>query len=87
LTHLAFALVSCVAQSRLSDPKNPLTTRGAAAYFTEMIGEDADLRSSLAALGLAALRQLHDVLTWPEPSRDALLRSLGGRTELSRSCS
>jgi hypothetical protein len=41
--------------------------------------EDADLRSSLAALGPAALRELHDVLTWPEPSRDALLRSLLGR--------
>ena len=44
--------------------------------------EDAYLRSSLAALGYDALRQLQDVLTWPEPSRDALLRSLVGRPEL-----
>ena len=42
--------------------------------------EDADLRSSLAALGPDALRELQDVLTWPEPSRDALLRSLVGRS-------
>jgi hypothetical protein len=45
----------------------------------DLIDEDADLRASLAALGPAALRDLHDVLTWPEPSRDALLRSLVGR--------
>jgi hypothetical protein len=45
-----------------------------------MIDEDGDLRSSLAALGPEALRQLQDVLTWPEPSRDALLGSLVGRT-------
>ena len=32
-----------------------------------------------AALGPDALRQLQDVLTWPQPSRDALLRSLVGR--------
>jgi hypothetical protein len=43
-----------------------------------MIDGDADLRSSLAALGPAALRELHDVLTWPEASRGALLRSLVG---------
>jgi hypothetical protein len=44
-----------------------------------VIDEDADLRSSLAALGPDALRELQDVLTWPGPSRDALLRSLVGR--------
>jgi hypothetical protein len=44
-----------------------------------MIDEDADLRSSLAARGPDALRELQDVLTRPEPSRDALLRSLVGR--------
>ncbi len=49
-----------------------------------MIDEDADLRSSLAALGPDALRQLQDVLTWPEPSRDALLRSLLSRPELAQ---
>ena len=41
--------------------------------------EGADPRSNLAALGPDALRELHDVLTWPQPSRDALLRSLVGR--------
>jgi hypothetical protein len=44
-----------------------------------LIDEDADLRSSLAALGPDALLELQDVLTWPELSRDALLRSLMGR--------
>jgi hypothetical protein len=41
--------------------------------------EDADLRSSLAALGPDDLRELQDVLTWPQPMRDALARSLVGR--------
>jgi hypothetical protein len=41
--------------------------------------EDADLRSGLASLGPAALRELREVLTWPEPWRDALLRMLVGR--------
>jgi hypothetical protein len=43
------------------------------------LDEDVDLRSSLAALGPAPLRELCDVLTWPQPSRDALLRSLVNR--------
>ena len=43
------------------------------------IDEDSGLRSRLAALGPAALRDLRDVLTWPQPRRDALLRSLVGR--------
>jgi hypothetical protein len=47
--------------------------------MSDQVDEDADLRSSLAALGADALRELHDVLTWPQPSRDALLRSLVGR--------
>ena len=42
------------------------------------IDEDAHLRSSLAALGPAALRELGDVLRWPPPRRDALLRRLVG---------
>ena len=46
-----------------------------------LIDEDADLRSSLAALGPDALRQLQDVLTWPELRRNALLRSLVGRID------
>jgi len=49
-----------------------------------MIDEDADLRSKLAALGPDALRELQEVLTWPEPRRDALLRSLVGRPEQAR---
>jgi hypothetical protein len=44
--------------------------------------EDADLRSSLAAFGPDALRELQDVLTWPQPRRDAFLRSLVGRRHL-----
>jgi hypothetical protein len=43
------------------------------------IDEDAHLRGSLAALGPAALRELRDVLRWPPPRRDALLRLLVGR--------
>jgi hypothetical protein len=43
-----------------------------------LLSEDANLRSSLAELGPAALRELQDVLTSPKPSRDALLRSLLG---------
>ena len=46
-----------------------------------MIDEDADIRSNLAPLGPAALRELQDVLTWPGSRRDALLRSLVGRPE------
>jgi len=49
-----------------------------------MIDEDADLRSKLAALGPDALRELQEVLTWSEPRRDALLRSLVGRPEQAR---
>jgi hypothetical protein len=44
-----------------------------------MIDEDAELRSSLAALGPDALLELQEVLTWHGPSRDTLLRSLFGR--------
>jgi hypothetical protein len=51
----------------------------------DLMDEDADLPSSLAALRPDALRQLQDVLTWPEPSRDALLRSLVGRPAASLS--
>jgi hypothetical protein len=47
--------------------------------YVHPFDEDADLRSSLTALGPDALSQLQDVLTWPEPSRDALLRSLVAR--------
>jgi hypothetical protein len=43
------------------------------------IDEDTGLCSGLAVLGPAALRELRDVLTWPQPRRDALLRSLVGR--------
>ena len=43
------------------------------------IDEDARLRASLAALGPAALRELSDVLRWPPPRRDMLLRMLVGR--------
>jgi hypothetical protein len=56
-------------------------------YFRSIVGqtvgdridENADLCSSLPALGPDALSELHDALTWPEPSRDAPLRSLVGR--------
>jgi hypothetical protein len=41
-----------------------------------VIDEDADLRRNLAALGPGALRELQDLLTWPQPSRDKLSRSL-----------
>jgi hypothetical protein len=44
--------------------------------------EDADIRSNLAALGPDALRELQDVLTWPQPRRDEFLRSLVGRRHL-----
>ena len=44
------------------------------------IDEDADLRSNLAALGPDSLRELQNVLTWPQPMRDALARSLVGRS-------
>jgi hypothetical protein len=44
-----------------------------------VIDEDAGLRSNLASLGPDALRQLQGVLTWPQPSRDALSLSLVGR--------
>ncbi len=45
----------------------------------KLIDEDADLRSGLAALGPAALRELREVLTWPQRRRDDLLRVLVGR--------
>ena len=38
--------------------------------------------STLAALGPEALRELQDVLTWPQPRRDEILRSLVGRRHL-----
>ena len=38
------------------------------------VDEDADLRASLAALGLDALRQLQDVLTWPQTFQSARSR-------------
>jgi hypothetical protein len=41
--------------------------------------EDAGLRRNLAALGADSLRELQDVLTRPQPMRDALARSLVGR--------
>jgi hypothetical protein len=37
---------------------------------SDPLDEDADLRSNLAALGPVALRDLQDVLTWPQPRRD-----------------
>ena len=43
------------------------------------LDEDVDLRITLAALGPAILRELQDMLTWPDPRGDALLRSLVGR--------
>ena len=46
-------------------------TRGPA-----MIVKDADLHLSLAAFGPDALRQLQDVLTSPESSRNAPLRAM-----------
>ena len=52
---------------------------GAPDDWPPLIDEDAGLRSKLGALGPAALRQLRDVLTWPQPRRDALLRALVGR--------
>jgi hypothetical protein len=44
--------------------------------------EDADLRLNLAALRPAALRELQDVLSWPQPKRDAFVRSLVGSRNL-----
>ena len=45
----------------------------------QTIDEDARLRAGLAALGPVAVRELRDVLTWPEARRDALHRALVGR--------
>jgi hypothetical protein len=50
--------------------------------MTELFDEDADIRSNLAALGPDALRELQDVLTWPQPRRDEFLRSIIGRRHL-----
>lgn len=50
--------------------------------MTELFDEDADIRSNPAALGPDALRELQDVLTWPQPRRDEFLRSLIGRRHL-----
>jgi len=48
----------------------------------DLIDEDRDLRNDLSALGPAAIRELQDVLTWPQARRDALLRSWVGRAFL-----
>jgi hypothetical protein len=50
--------------------------------MADLIDEDADIRSNLAALGPDALRELQDVLSWPQPRRDEFLRSLVGRRHL-----
>jgi hypothetical protein len=50
--------------------------------MTDPFDEDADIRSNLAALGPDAIRELQDVLTWPQPRRDDFLRSLVGRRHL-----
>jgi hypothetical protein len=47
--------------------------------FPQAIDEDARLRVSLETLGPTALRELRDVLTSPEPWKDALLQALVGR--------
>jgi hypothetical protein len=66
---------------RLSRPGSPPRARSLPVPEGRppILDEDADLRSGLAALGPAALRELRDVLTWPESWRDALLRALVGR--------
>jgi hypothetical protein len=48
----------------------------------DLIDEDRVLREHLAVLAPAALRELQDVLTWPQPQRDEFLRSLVGRRHL-----
>jgi hypothetical protein len=62
----------------LSDPDRSKPGTGA----NSPIDEDADLRSCRVASVPDAPRQLHEVLTWPEPQRDALLHSLVCRREL-----
>jgi len=49
---------------------------------TDLIDEDADLRSNLAALGPAALKELQDVLAGPQPKLDDFLGRLVARPEL-----
>lgn len=53
---------------------------------TQLIDEDAELRSGLAALNPAARRELGEVLAWPESRRDALLHSLLGRASAEPLC-
>ena len=50
--------------------------------MTDLIDEDADLRSNLAALGPAALKELQDVLAGPQPKLDDFLGRLVARPEL-----
>jgi hypothetical protein len=45
--------------------------------------EDEDLRRDLALLGPPALRELREVLTWPQERRDGLLRNLSAKSPLS----
>jgi hypothetical protein len=48
----------------------------------DLTDEDRELGDNLGALGAEALRQLRSVLTSPQPSRQALSRSLIGRPDL-----
>ena len=52
----------------MSDPEN-------------LLDEDAELRSDLAALGPAYLRELDEVLSWPQERRDEFSRKLVGRPD------
>jgi hypothetical protein len=61
--------------ARLAHPRPD----GRSGELPQAIDEDARLRAGLAALGPVAVRELRDVLTWPEPRRDALHRALIGR--------
>ena len=59
--------------------RGPVSGFPGAPHDWQPFDEDAGLRSGLDALGPAALSELRDVLTWAQPPRDALLRSLVGR--------
>jgi hypothetical protein len=52
------------------------------ALVADSLDEDYDLRNNLAALGPAALKELHEMLSLPQERRDDLLRSAVGKPSL-----
>jgi hypothetical protein len=59
-----------------------LRNSGPALAVDDLTDEDRELGDNLGALGAEASRQLRSVLTSPQPSRQALSRSLIGRPDL-----